>query len=98
MPKRSRRSVFHSVRRMSQGSTAETPWTVARMNFVAQLAIRFRILDPSNLEKLKVGGELPEYFQETKLPELHKDQVCWFNGTHTNNNWVGIGSSKVISS
>ena len=78
--------VIRKTPKIGQGSVKDSPWTVARKNFVAQVAIRFGVLEEENLEKLKdENGELPEHFQieSGELTPLNKDQVCWFDETHT---------------
>ncbi len=76
----------------SQGShDAHAAWTIARKNWIAQLLIRIGELTDDQVNSLKVNGELPEYFDKTKLTELKLEQIAWFDKTHKKV-IIGMGS------
>ena len=56
-----------------------TAWPKAQKNWIAQLLIQFGAMTSKQLERLKVDGDLPAYFDAAaKLMKLNFDQIAWF--------------------
>ncbi|CAB9530889.1 hypothetical protein SEMRO_3098_G343680.1 [Seminavis robusta] len=71
------------ISKRSQGSLdKQSKWCRANYQWHCQLAIRFGIMTPDRLEKLKVNGVLPECYDINQLTKLNVEGVIYWDEVH----------------